>query len=210
MSSIRYAAAAVLIACSMNASCSAAFTLVYNFDNETPNASNVVPGLTAAGFSRSDDAVVSYVNNKAGRAISSSGWTTGTDFTDYYAFSVTATVPGALDLGSLEFEERRSSTGVTRLQLQVDVGSGFQNVGASRIIPNNSSARDQSYDLSGFTGVSTAEFRIIGFSSEGGAGTWRLDDVTLSGSLSAIPEPSSLAFIGLSVIGLVCRRSRRA
>lgn len=127
------------------------------------------------------------------------------DLTDYYGFSLAPVSGYQMSLTSISFAERRSLTGIREFQLRSSL-DGFSTAVAGAIIavPDNSNVRDQTINLgASFTSLSgLVEFRLYGYSAEGGSGTWRLQnhstlgglvvDGTTSPIVAAVPEPSSL------------------
>ena len=113
------------------------------------------------------------------------GWTTATslDATDYLQFAVPTTGYQNITFG---FGERRSATGIRAFEIHYSTdGTNFQIVpGSTTSVPDDTSWRTHLYDLSALTGMNNnanAAFRIYGYSAEAGAGTWRIDDVTING-----------------------------
>ena len=59
-----------------------------------------------------------------------------------------------------------------------------------------------SMDFADFTSTATSEFRIYGYDMSSSNGGIRLDDIVLNGTTTAIPEPTTTVFLGLSAIGV--------
>jgi hypothetical protein len=142
---------------------------------------------------------------------SSKSWTTVSvlDATDYYSFSITPSTGFGMTLTSLVLDERRSSTGIRNWSVRSSLDS-FASDLASFAVPDNDDVRtSQSTALgSAFESLTSGlEFRIYGYSSESGAGTWRIDNVQLSGTLTAVPEPHEYAIVaGLGLLGFTAWR----
>ena len=92
---------------------------------------------------------------------------------------------------------------------------GFSsNIGAVFSVPDSSATRtDQSISLTGGTFDQIGdpvEFRIYGFNAESAAGTWRVDNVELFGTLTPVPEVASVCWVAVGLLGfsIWCGRSR--
>ncbi|HEY0947451.1 MAG TPA: hypothetical protein VGD81_19365 [Opitutaceae bacterium] len=133
----------------------------------------------------------------------------------YYEFTITPEAGYALSLTSLTFGAGRSSTGPRQFSLRSNAGAdGFATnlTGAAsntnisvtggnifQFVDNNSSSTyaGNSVTLTGgdFTDVTAAiTFRLYAFNAEAG-GSFRIDNFAISGSASAIPEPSTYVTI---------------
>ena len=149
------------------------------------------PGLTANSF--------------AG-AFNSKAWTTAAaiDATDYYSFSIAPNSGFGMTMTSLSLDERRSLTGIRNWSVRSSLDSFSSDLASFTVLDNDEVRTGQSTGLgTAFQDLtSSLEFRIYGFASESGTGTWRIDNVQLSGSFSAVPEPHEYAFVaGLGLIG---------
>jgi len=96
---------------------------------------------------------------------------------------------------TLGFAERRSGTGIRTYEVHYSTdGVNFQIVpGSTTTVPDDTNFRTHLYDLSALTGLNsnaTAAFRIFGYSAEASTGTWRIDDVTVSGDLMVDIPPT--------------------
>jgi hypothetical protein len=62
------------------------------------------------------------------------------------------------------------------------------------------------------SGINTATtFRIFGSGASSSLGTFRVDDVTVNGAVTAVPEPSTYAALlgGMALTGAIILRHRR-
>ena len=194
----------------------------YNFDNGTSlfpaPATTTAPNATASSVSTINNTVIGYVsggrNNTTAINTNFFAPTGGTSNTNNgYTFSITVADGFQLDLTGFSVFTRASNTGPRTSTLFVNgTSSGsFTNPTAF-----NATSSDIGLALSGLTG--TTSFRLVGTgpaanptSTFADSGTLRLDDLTVSGSvtsLSAVPSPSALSATAL--FGLTALRRRRA
>lgn len=206
------------VACLSGALVANAQVVTYSFTGAAGNEASLAPDAQPA------NAVVSDISRGTGLTVSagantfnSSGFSTGArDLTDYYSFSITPNLGYTMDLTRVEVDERRSSTGIRDWSIYSNV-DGFTTALASFNVPDDTLTRvDQGVNLAtiDFSNLtSTVEFRIYGFTAEAAAGTWRLDNVQLFGTIDAspVPEPSTYAGIaGGLLLGFgVWRRTTR-
>jgi hypothetical protein len=142
-----------------------------------------------------------------GDHFSASSWTTSSsrDLNDYYEFTVTPNSGFLLTLTRLELDERRSSTGIANWAIYSSLDLYGTSL-ATFTVPDNTAIRtDEGVNLgTSFSGLTSAvTFRIYGYTAEMASGTWFIDNVDLSGSLTptVIPEPAEWGMI--SALGLL-------
>jgi len=168
----------------------------YSFDGSAGNET------TLPADAQPDDATLSVMSRGAGvnpspasGAFSANGWSTGAlDTTDYFEFTLTPDSGFAATLTSLVFDERRSGTGPRDIAVRSSLDSFATDI-ITFNVPDNTSTREQTVSLgSSFEDLEgDTTFRIYGYNAEGGAGTWRIDNVVLSGTIesSGPPPPPS-------------------
>ena len=193
-------------------SLSAQTIVQFNFNTTTSDttiltASTLDGNLSSSLFSVSDGSFTDTTSTTGtppdGNAIREAGSWNAVSPTKYFSFTITPDVGQELSITGISFEYRQTASGA--LNYQVDVG-GNTNV-ASGTFTRDSTWRsvNDSVTLSGIT--SATEIRIYGFN--GGTGSFSIDTVTLTGSVSAVPEPSSFAaLVGLGVLGFAGLRRR--
>ena len=169
--------------------------------------------FTASGVGAASNAggVFSFTGWTTGATNGSSTFSGGVDVTDYFQFTVTPGTGYTFSLSSLTFSAGRSSTGPRQFVIRSSADGFTANLGGSVTDPNltllgtnvfqftdNTSTAtyaNNTITLGGaFTSLgSPLTFRIYGFNAEGGSGAFRIDDVSINGSLTAVPEPAAYA-----------------
>jgi len=197
------------------------------------NASFVLSGLTAtsltgnnlaAGSPGSDQkpsgnfyttwAFIGAGGSTAANAISSG---------DYFRLTLTPTAGNSITLGSLSFDVYAATAGQSARQVYLfSDKTGFaggselftgSTVSGSPLIPYNTAAAGQNYsiDLSGYSALAnitdSVTFRFYTQTPTASQGM-AFDNITINGTVAAVPEPSSFAFAGL-VAFVVLAASRR-
>ena len=150
-------------------------------------------------------------------SLSSNNWTTG----DYYQVSMATT--GYSDI-SVSWDQTRSGTGPSAfsLTMSTDGGANFTTLLASYTVVQaglagtgttswNTITNQTGFTTTTIVGISAANqgnvlFRFSSLSTTAAAGTGRVDNISVTGALVAVPAPGAVALIGLA--GLVARRRR--
>lgn len=136
---------------------------------------------SVSDFSRNGVTAISSTNN-----FGASAWNVASlDASRYFAFTITANSGFVLNLTSFELDEVRSGTGPTQWVLRssldgftADLGT-YTNTGTT-LLTNRAIPLDETfYNVTG-----SIEFRIYAFGASSAAGTWRVDNVELFGSIS--------------------------
>ncbi len=154
----------------------------YDFENGSGGFTNTAAGshsnITASVYAP-DDGTYTDASGNPGRAISDTGWTSGSR---YYTFSITVAAGYQANLTGVQFQYYRSGTGPSNWILRcssdgyaTDLSSGLQT--AASLWRTNAAT----FSLSALTG--TVTFRIYGTNASSSAGTWRHDNVQLIGSI---------------------------
>lgn len=177
------AAFAVLVAACTSAE--AAVLVNYNFSgaagNQVSQPVNTKDGnVTASAITRG----TGLTPAAAGDCISSSGWTTNAtaiDANDYYEFSITPAAGRALNLDSLRYGERRSSTGPNGIDVRSSLDGYVSSL--TPLYTPSTSASSRTINLgTAFDAVAgPVTFRIYGYGAGSAAGSYRLENATVGG-----------------------------
>lgn len=123
----------------------------------------------------------------------------------YWEFTVTANPGYLLNLSSLTFDEFKGASGPANFQVQVN------NILIGSPLTPTTTSVNHILDLSSFTGVTSANVRLIAWDSanNGVNSNWNVDNIELSGA--AVPEPSALLLAVMLAPGYAAfgRRKRR-
>lgn len=220
-------ALAVSLFTSLSLTSTQAVLVSYSFDGAAGNEASFAPDAIPDHLTVSDMSRGPGINpSSSAGTFSASGWTTDPtrDPDDYFAFSLTPEEGYLLTITGFELDERRSGTGIREWAVYSSL-DGFNTALGIFAVPDNTSTRtDQALpgfgpefqDLAG-----PVEFRIHGYGAEGAGGTWRIDNVEVSGSVHArpvtgppvhsVPEPAAWADLAvlLGLLALAGVRQRK-
>lgn len=195
--------------------------ITYTFDGDVASAATTTTGVVASDVTSNDNGF-SYFAGSSGDAISENEWE-GSLGDQFFNFSFTVSSGYTLSLTSLDFNHRRGGTGpptTFEVRSSTDGFAGGWATGTVQSIDNTavkttsgfSGVGVRSVTLTGFTNVAagtTVSVRIGTSGATGSSATLLLDDVEVSGSVSAVPEPASFAALaGLAMLGFVASRRR--
>lgn len=202
---------ALLCALTVNAY---AAVLTYSFEGSAGNEANFAVDTQPENALASDFSRGSGIGASSGAGtFSANNWTTDAtlDANDYFSFTLTPNNGFSATLESIVLDERRSGTGPREWSVRSSLDIFGSDVITVAVPDNTSTRTDQVIALDGsYAGITEAiEFRFYGYLAESGSGTWRLDNVMLNGSITAVPEPSFYAALaGGACICVVIRRKR--
>lgn len=192
--------------------------------NAGPHAAEVGLGF-ATGFHSSSAAVYSNpVGNGSAESFSSNNWSVG----DYYQFQFSTTLMEDI---MFSWDQTGSNTGPRDFQVQYSTdGTNFTNFGSVYQVlfngaPNSnwSSSTYQSaftfaVDMSSVTAIdnqanvfvrlTNTSTVSIGQGTVASAGTNRIDNVLFEGAV--VPEPATMAILGIGAAALLRRRNRKS
>jgi hypothetical protein len=197
------------------------------------NASFVLSGLTAtsltgnnlaAGNPGSDQKPSS--NFHTTWAFIGSGGSTAADAIssgDYFRLTLTPTAGNSITLSSLSFDVYAATAGPSARQVYLfSDKTGFSGgselftgstVSGSPLIPNNTAVAGQNYSigLSGYSALAnvtdSVTFRFYTQTPTASQGI-AFDNITINGTVAPVPEPSSLAFLGVGALMVLAASPR--
>lgn len=155
--------------------------VLYTFQSSGVNyASNIAPVTLTASVFANTGGTVNYVAGYTTSAYSANTWSTDTTRGNYDAFTVSETGKN-ISLSTLVFRHYRSSTGPQGWAIRTSADSYTDDV-ASGTVDAATTWKTETVDLSAIAAqANTLTIRIYGFSAGATTGTWRLDDVRLTG-----------------------------
>lgn len=152
-----------------------------------------------------------YTAGSGGGYFASAAWTGAAPGSNYFEFTVTPNAGYSFSATTMTFGYRATLTGPTNFAVQSSVDAYASNLASGTITGDSAwhPAGTLSITLSGMNTATT--FRILGSGASSSLGTFRVDDVTVNGSVTAVPEPSTYAVILaiVSLTGVIIRRHRR-
>jgi hypothetical protein len=173
--------------------------ITFSFQGAAGSEAAWAPEAVAGGLSVNPFTRGTGLSSASGAGtFSASGWSTGTlDAQDYFAFSLTPESGWDMSLSQLSLDERRSATGIRAWSVRSSLDAFSSDLGYFEV-PDDADTRVGQTTLLGLAFdhlESGVEFRVYGFGAESGSGTWRIDNVTLQGEISAVPEPAEYALV---------------
>lgn len=153
------------------------------------------PGIVSTEWFDLDDTLTDYTGNP-GRALGARGFDDGNAF-----ILIVEIAPGTrLELAEFAFDQRASGSGASAVDLIVDD------------LPMTSAATTTEFtrissDLTGTVLTDIAFIEIAGTGATSGAGTFRLDNVTLTGIATPVPLPAPVGAF-TAALGCLAASSR--
>ena len=196
--------------------------LIYGFSSSstgpTSSIANVTGGALSTGggvvtTSNSSPVSAGYSGASGGYFVSDNGWTGASPGTNYFQFTVT---PGgvAVSITSIAFGYRESgaSSGPTNFSIRTSADSYISDLGVGSLINSDNNWHTTGPTSVTLTFASATTFRIYANGATSNTPTLRIDDLTINGSLAAVPEPATTALFGGALVlsaAAIARRRRR-
>lgn len=200
--------------------------VVFNFTGTSPGqntpwttTSTLASGITLTGWT-----LGSVTGSATNNRFTATGWSTGSTFSaassgnDYITFSITPTSGNQLSLSgaTVTYTLQNSATGPDFYSVRSSVDSFGSDLSASSAALDATGTLTTSTSLTlpssvAYTGLTGAvEFRIYGWGATATGGTFSVNAWSMTGEVSAVPEPSTYAAIagGLVLAGAVWQRRR--
>ncbi len=169
----------------------------------------------ATGISGNANITASGIGRGAGLGASSAAdrysarsWSTGTfDATDYFTFTLDANDGYEINFDNFVYTGTASGTGPTAFALRSSVDAFTADIGSPTATGTTISLTAPPFQHL----TAPVEFRLYGYSATGGAGTFSINDYTFNGAVGAIPEPNTLALVGVGSLLMLgnLRRTRK-
>ena len=130
----------------------------------------------------------------------------------YFEFTLTPSSDYQVSVTAVSFGTRSTASGATTVALRSSSDSYGTALASGS--SNTTWALVSVSSLTSITGTATSPltFRIYGYGGTGSSGTanWRTDDISVTASVTAIPEPSTYAAIfGVAALGFAAWQRRR-
>ncbi len=147
----------------------------------------------------------------AGQALALQGGGSSSPFPNNGAhldLTVTAAAGQKLLLSSLSFAIQRTATGFTTDTFSYSVNGGVSFTSLAAVASLPSAFAVKSVNLSGIGLVNSIIIRDVLTGATSASGNNRFDNVVLSGTAQAVPEPATMAALGLGAVAMLRRRRK--
>jgi hypothetical protein len=181
--------------------------------NNNGTTTLLVSGSVSSGYTTASGLTASGTFN-AGAAAFTGALNPATS--TYFTLTLTPAAGFAVNLTGIDFGSRSTSTGAQLISVLTSVDN-FTVAAGSAPIANNSTWVAINPAITPVLGAVDAPLviRIYGSAGAGaptaGTANWRIDDLTVNATAvsAAIPEPTTLVFLSIGVIGFVARRRKK-
>jgi hypothetical protein len=196
----------------MNMNISQAQSIFSNpIDGQTNSISALTAGqtvnsnLTVSGLSIGPGNLSSTANN----SYRANSWeSSAIDLNDYFNWTLTPNAGFNLNLGSIQYDGQRTGNGPTLFALRSSLDNFATNIGTATAADTTISLTATEYQNI----TSAISFRLYAWGAAGSNEGFAIQDFNFSGSLTPVPEPTTIlgvgAVIGLS-FGAIRKRFRR-
>ncbi len=200
------------IFCFFLASTLGAQILSWSFDGAIGDEESFLPDTVGLGISASSMVRGLGLTSVSGAgAFNARGFSTGAiESEDYFGFSLAPEAGMRLSLSSLRLDERRSLSGIREWSVRSSLDNYTTDLRAFSVPDNSDTRIGQTISLgNSFNDLDhMVEFRFFGYEAESSLGTWRIDNVSLDGLATPVPEPETYMIVvasGLILFSLVRR-----
>ena len=187
----------------------------YGFDATNAIANIVATNLAASVVTVSNvTGALTYYSGNPGQAIAATGFTqtngSPTSAYSFFAFSLTPAPGYQVNLSHISLDNRASSTGPTRFNVQISTDATFSSViydsGVQTARTAFSTTPMSSFALTNAGLAGTVWFRIYGYAAGSSSGTWRLDNLNVQGTATQTNSTDNGAWYidSVSVSQTVC------
>ena len=161
-----------------------------NTANPYTSGQSVAAGLTVSGIGRGTGINGDNANNR----YSANNWNTpALDINDYFTLKLTPDAGNSLSLTNFVYTGQASGTGPTAFAFRSSIDTFVSDIGTP-----TATGATISLSSGSFQNLSSAtEFRLYGWGASGSTGTFSVNDFTFNGSVTAVPEPTSIALVSL-------------
>lgn len=169
--------------------------------------------LTATGIGRGAGITGVNMNDTYSANGFATGGTLNTANNDYFTFTITANPGYQIDFSDFTFNGLRLVNGPSSLALRSSLDGYASNIGT--VVATSTSATTHTVDLSGtdFLDVTDVTFRLYGYNATNnfGQGQYSVNSYEFNGTVEAVPEPQSLALVGVGSLLMFgyLRRTRK-
>ncbi len=195
----------------------AATLLEFNFSDNNTTADYVAPGFAAAIITDggTGSSIVTGDGNPVGsislNGLGSSSNGGANTAGDYLQFTLAPNPGTTFDIDSISFEYKHTGSSGTRggsVRTSVDgFTGGIAGYGEPAVLAFNTSSATFP-DAAGYINLTgPVTFRIIGF-AEGAARNILYDNIIITGTATAVPEPTTIASLALGATAFLARRRR--
>lgn len=189
--------------------------VVYSFTGNTQAATTLHAQVTASTFGGSNGPTIGngtpvFAAGSGSFFISQSAWTGAAPGTNYFEFTLTPSSGYSITLSSISFGSRSSGSGPINYSFRSSSDSYAADLVAGSFINDANWYWSGSQSIT-LTFAEPTTLRLYGYGAESSLGTLRIDDFTLNGSATAVPEPSTYAAVAgvIALGGALWHRRRR-
>ena len=201
-----------IIASAIVTSTTQAALVVYNMDTGgtlSSPASSVSANLAASDFT-SPGYSMSYITGVSGNAVNEFGWEQADQPNgQYFTFTIQPDSGYRMDISGFSFAERAPGPASMAWALRSSIDSFASDIASGNLPSNLPVFFTYSVPLSYANLNAPVEFRLYAYYLAPFGSNWSVDNVSIDGTVSAVPEPATVQ-LGLALCGLAILRRRRS